>query len=75
MGVSCSACHETYSVRYVARGSAFEPRPCRHEDPRREPCECGFGALRCAWCERPLREGAFMLEGRAPLRSVHRRPH
>ena len=55
-GPGCSACGETSSVRYVARGSAFEPLPCVHEDPRREPCECGFGALRCAWCDRPLRE-------------------
>ena len=61
-GPGCSACGETSSVRYVARGSAFEPLPCVHEDPRREPCECGFGALRCAWCDRPLRETAFALE-------------
>lgn len=55
----CPVCHESNSVRYVARGSALEPVRCAHNDPRREPCECGFGALRCAGCERPLGEGAF----------------
>lgn len=63
--MACPRCHETHSVRYVARGSAFEPVPCSDSDPRREPCDCGFGRLRCAGCERPLGEGAFTFGGEA----------
>lgn len=58
--MACPVCRESNSVRFVARGSAFEPVPCADDDPRREACDCGFGALRCAGCERPVGDGAFI---------------
>ena len=61
--MACRICHESNSVRYVQRGSAFEPVPCSADDPRAEPCECGFGALRCCGCTRPVGEGAFTYGG------------